>query len=206
MGTICSCLAGVAAFVVMGLSPVASRLGRGLRAAAAIGGTFGIAASWAWGFHLGIWPAGVQASAPALAGQALAAVLTGAVTLSMLLGHAYLTQPTMTIQPLRRLVRLFAAALGLRLLWSILVGGSICWYGLARGTLPADLLHEQRLALLLRGAVGLFIPAIFAYMVLETVRLRATQSATGILYFTLVLIYIGELTSQYLVRETGVPF
>ena len=57
-----------------------------------------------------------------------------------------------------------------------------------------------------RLAVGLLVPLVFAYMVWETVRLRATQSATGILYFTLVLAYVGELTGLYLARVTGVPF
>ena len=52
----------------------------------------------------------------------------------------------------------------------------------------------------------MLIPSVFCYMVWRTVKLRATQSATGILYFGLVLIYLGELAALQLTRELGIPF
>ena len=45
----------------------------------------------------------------------------------------------------------------------------------------------------------------FAYMVADCVRLRSTQSATGILYFGSVFAYIGELASQQLLLDCGWP-
>jgi hypothetical protein len=142
----------------------------------------------------------------ALTAPALMALVLGSVTLATALGHAYLTHTAMTIHPLRRLGKIFASAMAARTLWAVLVGGGLAWQAIREGRLSMVSLSNEWLLLSVRGLIGLLIPAIFAYMVMETVRLRATQSATGILYFALVLVFIGELTSLYLLRELGVPF
>ena len=82
----------------------------------------------------------------------------------------------------------------------------MAWGAWNEGDAAAAELRRHSLMIVIRLAVGLLIPSVFAYMIWETVKLRATQSATGILYFTLVLVFIGELTGLYLVRETGLPF
>lgn len=202
-----SLVMAVGAFVVLALAPLADRYGRSVRLLAASAAAAGLAAGWCWGFDQQIWPVGGAVAVwPVLASQILAAWLVGSVTLATALGHAYLTQTAMTIQPLRRLAAIFAAAVGVRVAWAILAGGLFCWHGLTTGTLAPGLFINQLLPLSIRGLVGLLIPCVFACMVVETARLRATQSATGILYFTLVLVCIGELTSLFLIRETGIAF
>ncbi len=199
----------LAGFGVLTLAPLAPHYGSMVRTVAALGGLAGVISGWAWGFDQGIWPVEAGSGAVLMAtltSQVLAALLTGAVMLATVLGHAYLTQTSMTIRPLRRLARILVVAVGVRFVWALGVGGGLCWHRLGSGLLSADLLREQSLILIVRGVVGLCIPAVFAFMVLATTRLRATQSATGILYFTLVLIAIGELASLYLVRAIGVPF
>ena len=62
-----------------------------------------------------------------------------------------------------------------------------------------------RLKQTLRRAVGLLAVSLFAYMVWDCVKLRSTQSATGILYFASVFVYIGELSSQHLAGDIGIP-
>jgi hypothetical protein len=57
-----------------------------------------------------------------------------------------------------------------------------------------------------RWLVGLVIPAVFIYMAYDCIKRRATQSATGILYVTGILIFIGEIIGLYLLRETRLPF
>ena len=66
-------------------------------------------------------------------------------------------------------------------------------------------LENAWLFAILRIGVGLVAVAVFAYMVSDCVRIRSTQSATGILYFGSVMAYIGELASPYLTRELGWP-
>jgi hypothetical protein len=60
--------------------------------------------------------------------------------------------------------------------------------------------------MLTRWAVGLGVPAAFIYMAHDCIRRRSTQAATGILYVTGVLVFIGEIVALYLLRETGLPF
>ena len=55
----------------------------------------------------------------------------------------------------------------------------------------------------LRVGVGLLPVAVFAYMSLDCVRRRSTQSETGILYFASVFTYIGELCSLHLIGQLG---
>jgi uncharacterized membrane protein YgdD (TMEM256/DUF423 family) len=40
----------------------------------------------------------------------------------------------------------------------------------------------------------------------DCIRRRATQSATGILYVTGVLVFVGEIVALHLLRSTGLPF
>jgi len=127
------------------------------------------------------------------------AMLIGSVTAAMLLGHRYLTDTGMTIAPLRRLTNLFIAAILLRAL-SVTVS-----LILRRDLLSSDNPSHQWILFLLavRIGVGILGTAVFAYMVWDCVRRRSTQSATGILYLTMVFVFIGELTAQYLLRWKG---
>ena len=57
----------------------------------------------------------------------------------------------------------------------------------------------------LKIGVGLVAVGAFAYMVADCVRLRSTQSATGILYFGSLFAYVGELAGLQLLTECGWP-
>jgi len=145
-------------------------------------------------------PKGLSIALQTLACAGVAAA-TGVALMDMLLGHAYLTAAKMTVAPFRRLTLALAAILIVRAAAS--VGGvlllqsrrpvEMLWgvYGLYAGT---------------RWLVGLLVPGVFVYMAHDCVRRRSTQAATGILYVTGVLIFIGEIVALYLVRETGLPF
>ncbi|MBX3411978.1 MAG: hypothetical protein KF708_04610 [Pirellulales bacterium] len=127
-----------------------------------------------------------------------AGLLLGASMASMLLGHWYLNTPTMDLIPLRRLVILLAAAAVLR--------GIVCAAGLgfeiaAVGTLR----FEQVLFLALRWLAGIFGILGLAWMSWQTLKIPNTQSATGILYVTVIGTFVGELTSQLLSARAGYP-
>lgn len=125
--------------------------------------------------------------------------MTGLVLMDMLLGHAYLTAARMTIAPFRRLNIALAAAVAARVLLSI---GAL----LVQSRYPIEMFW-QRFGLYIgtRWFIGLLVPAILVYMAHDCIRRRSTQSATGILYVTGVLIFIGELIALHLTRETGLP-
>jgi len=135
--------------------------------------------------------------------QLLGALLLGSVTDAWLLGHAYLTATRMTIAPLRRLARILMASVALRCVASV-GAGLLVGLGAAGGG-AAERLGGVWMILGLRAGIGVVLPAMFAYMVADCVKLRSTQSATGILYFTSLFVYVGELAGQYLLGEIGWP-
>lgn len=151
--------------------------------------------------------AGAMAFLLSIVAQASGALLLGSVTLAWLLGHAYLTASTMPIAPLRFMSRLFFWASVLRTLVAALIA-FVALTGIGGGALAAagDTLMAFWLIAAMRVAVGLLLVVMFAWMVGDCVRLRNTQSATGILYFASVAAYVGELSSQYLYQQTGVGF
>ncbi len=131
-----------------------------------------------------------------------AAGLLGTVTATWLLGHAYLTATTMTIAPLRRLSRLFMGAVIVRAITAGLGVGGL-WMSGGLGANP--FLLTDWIAWTFRVLVGLLAVGVFAYLVLGTLKWRNTQSATGILYFASVFVYMGELAGYYLTGITGWP-
>ncbi|MFO0845024.1 MAG: hypothetical protein U0797_21980 [Gemmataceae bacterium] len=138
-----------------------------------------------------------ETNARALAGGLSSALLLGAATSAMLLGHNYLVAPNMTMTPLYRLLGALAAALALRLL----VDGWALWQWTANEDL-ANLEGDQVLWLPVRWAVGFAAPAVLCWMAWQTARIRSTQSATGILYVVVIFCFLGELTGQ-LLRPAG---
>lgn len=137
-------------------------------------------------------------------GNLTASLLLGAITMAWLLGHAYLTATKMTIAPLRHFSRMLTWAVALRVVFVIV---SLI---LAARSVPEPgigaMLSNAWLVGSLRVALGLVAAAVFAYMVYDCVQRRSTQSATGILYFGSLFVYIGELAAQFLTRELSWPF
>ena len=139
--------------------------------------------------YAGVWFVSEDLTSAALLGIALTA---------MLMGHSYLIAPSMSLTPLRRLlVGLFAA-----LLARAAVAGIALWFWTDRHSL-VNLTSAAVLWLPLRWGLGLLLPVLLGAMTWQTMRLRNTQSATGILYIVVVFCFLGELTGQLLLHATG---
>lgn len=145
---------------------------------------------------------------PAVPGLALAANLSGAALLggvaaTMLLGHWYLVDTSLSIRPLGAGSSLFGAAVGARIAavaLALLTGGAIE----LRFAELSDLIYSTpALFFGFRAITGLLAPLLLAVMVRNTVRIRSTQSATGLLYVALILVLFGELTAAFLEVVTG---
>ncbi len=137
------------------------------------------------------------------AGRLSSAFLMGATLTAMLLGHHYLTAPAMSIDPLKRFVRCMAGALVLRAL--VAAAGLGLWFN-AGVSLTHTSGAVSPLFLGVRWGMGLFGPALATYLTWQTVRIRSTQSATGILYIAMTLVLFGELTAMILSRDVGIAF
>jgi len=128
--------------------------------------------------------------------------LLGATLTAMLLGHYYLTAPAMTINPLERAVALMAWGLGAR---CILAAIGLCavqarLFGV--GASPID--PGALIFLAVRWGMGFVAAGISTYLTWKTAQIRSTQSATGILYITMIFVLFGELTSLILAGREGV--
>lgn len=124
-----------------------------------------------------------------------ATMLGGAMT-AMLLGHWYLTAPTMSIEPLKRLTWWFGGAGLLRLLLSS-VGLALAWESVGEGT--------ETMWLSLRWIAGILGPLAVTIMVWRILKYRNTQSATGVLFVGVILTFIGEMTGALLFRALSIP-
>jgi len=127
--------------------------------------------------------------------------LLGVTLTAMLLGHYYLTAPAMSIEPLKRVVTLIAGALAARcLLAGIGLGVSQAgWLGSGTGTIAVN----SGFFVAARWGMGFVGTAIATYLTWKTVQIRSTQSATGILYITMIFVLFGELTSLILAVDGG---
>ncbi len=118
-------------------------------------------------------------------------LLIGGTLTTMLLGHWYLNSPQMDLVPIWRLVHWLAVTLVAR----AIVAGVGDFALEASATVPFAFWA-------LRWTAGLVLPAILCLMVRGTLRVPNTQSATGILYAMLVLVFIGELVAQLSAAST----
>jgi hypothetical protein len=130
-----------------------------------------------------------------------AALLLGSVLGAMVLGHWYLVDHAMPIEPLRAAAGWVLFAAGARAavvaapalaFWS----GRAAQEGAGPEALGLGIFWAQRALFGLAGTL------VLALMIRHTARLRATQAATGLLYIALIFAIIGEVLSQYLFLKT----
>ena len=135
------------------------------------------------------------------------AVLLGGTCTAMILGHWYLVIPSLQVSHLQSLVKWHMASMVLRI---VVVSAAIV---LALATWQPGLGPSFRhyitsidgIFFWQRVLFGLVGPAILSYLTWETAKIRATQSATGILYVDLFTVVVGEILAKYILLATRVP-
>jgi hypothetical protein len=152
-----------------------------------------VASSMLWIAPLGGWLVAAAEWPPGLASFP-SGIAAGGTLGAMLLGHSYLTARGLSFAPFRRMAWIL---FGILLLRTISVVPAFFGDGLA----PMDWVF-----LSLRVALGLAVPLLLGWMVIECVRIESNQSATGILYAMTVLVGLfGELIAVYLSLARGIP-
>ena len=147
------------------------------------------------------WPAWL-APISHLAG---AAVL-GATTVGMLLGHWYLTAPTMSIEPLKRINFYLCLAGCLRLLMSTLML-ALAWFASwwEDGSVAERLKGSVLMILSVRWLAGVIGPLVISLMVWRILKYRNTQAATGVLFVGVILAFMADMMAALLLQETKIP-
>jgi len=141
--------------------------------------------------------AGGTESPPLFAAQLiLAALALGAMNAAMLLGHWYLVTPKLSPAPLRRMMWLLVAALGLQgvvfalamlIVSSGPLGGPIGWLTW------------------LRVLVGIALPIGITALAYLATRATSLQASTGLLYIGLAFVMAGSIAAASITYLTGVP-
>lgn len=130
-------------------------------------------------------------------------LVSGSAVAGMLLGHWYLTAPTMSVSPLNRVneflglaavIRFALAALSLILFWP--------WSSTSQ--IPAWT-STHLVWLSLEWLAGILGQLIVVWMVWKIMKLRNTQAATGVLFVGVILAFLGEMTAALLRRELDLP-
>ncbi|OAI40095.1 hypothetical protein AYO38_06475 [bacterium SCGC AG-212-C10] len=128
----------------------------------------------------------------------------GAVSVSMVWGHWYLTEGSLPSWPLRDLAW---ALIGALVFQTVVVAFNL--FIPVRDTPspanPVDVSVFANPALYLRLGVGIVFPVILAILSLKTTQLKAMQSATGLLYICMGAVFAGEVLSKGLLFLTGRP-
>jgi len=129
------------------------------------------------------------------------AVVLGAVTLGMILGHWYLVTPRLPEQPLREMIFWLMIAMG--------VQAALITLALV---LPRDEIANavdtpilQNPFFWMRVGGGLLFPMLLVWMAFDSSGVRAMQSATGLLYIAMALVLCGEVLGKGLLFVSAVP-
>jgi len=135
-----------------------------------------------------------------------AALLGGACT-AMILGHWYLILPSMEVSHLQSIVKVHIASLVLRVavVAAAIIFAIATWEPGMGPSFRHYVLSVSGIFFWQRALFGLLGPALLAYMTWETAKIRATQSATGILYVDFFTVVVGEALAKYIVLATRVP-
>lgn len=173
-----------------------------------IGRLFGIAGSIAGLLAVGALAAmlapptwGFPAALIALIGGTLA---LGAVSVSMVWGHWYLTEGALPSWPLRDLDIVLLAALG----FQVVVLAINLIVPVREAPTPANSIDVGIFgnpALYLRIGVGLVFPIVLGVLSFKTTQMKAMQSATGLLYIAMGAVFVGEVLAKGLMFLTGRP-
>jgi hypothetical protein len=139
-------------------------------------------------------------------GSLLSALVLGTVTICMVLGHWYLVAPGMSVRPLKIVAGFFLCAVIGRVLLGCYTS-MLIWKDLeASGiNILSNFVVVNLVFFSQRVLFGLALPLALSWMIWQTVKIRSTQSATGILYVALVFILFGEFLAHYFLVSTGYP-
>jgi hypothetical protein len=138
-----------------------------------------------------------------LINSVLASFVLGFSMAAMMLGHWYLVQPKLSIDELGRTTLIMIFFLLLRFLF-----GTTQAFSLLRGMNEVEMLRyfvkAPGVFVLMRYLWGILGALVLSFLVWRTVKIRSTQSATGILYVVVVATLVGEILSLYLAFYFGI--
>jgi hypothetical protein len=134
------------------------------------------------------------------------ALVLGAVTAGMLLGHWYLIDRDLSIDPFRRMFRFFAVMLGVQAAGLGLTMAVIRIAGADTSTAELfRLLNEHRALFGVRLLLNPLATAGLAWMIWKTLQIPQTMAATGLFYIAILSVLVGEFMGRFILFRTSLP-
>ncbi|MDA0989424.1 MAG: hypothetical protein O3A51_01560 [Verrucomicrobia bacterium] len=135
----------------------------------------------------------------------LGGVITALAVYDTALGHWYLeTQGRVPVYYLRIGVRLLWGLLAIRLAWDVLQGFRQTAYMYGEPvSVFRYMISAEGVLLMIGPLMGSLVPFIFMGFVNETLRIRSTTSATGMLYASMICVLMGDLVYRYYLLTSG---
>ncbi len=124
-------------------------------------------------------------------------ILSGSL-FAMILGHGYLNVVNLPISLLRSATKSILFFLSLRAVWNIfaLFSQSVNVNGFEM-SLTEFLWTLEGIFLWCGIFFGTLLPLVLSYLVLRTVAIHSTQSATGLLYVLVISVFMGDLFYKF---------
>jgi hypothetical protein len=136
----------------------------------------------------------------------VAALLLGGVATGMLLGHWYLIDRGLSIEPFRRMLRFFAVMLVVQTVLLMLSGAALGVLGTPASAEGLRQLMDTHSALLtVRVLLSPLASAGLAWMIWRTLQIPQTMAATGLFYIAILSVLVGELMSRFILFRTSLP-
>jgi hypothetical protein len=129
------------------------------------------------------------------------AAVLGAVTTGMLIGHWYLIDPGMDIDPFRRSFDFFVRTLRIEIAILAIVAGAIA----VAAPSGAAILGDHLALIGLRVVLGPVAALAMAQMIRRVLEIPQTMAATGLFYIATLAVLVGELLGRYFTFRTSLP-
>jgi len=135
----------------------------------------------------------------------LGSLITASVFFSMILGHWYLNVINLPIKLLKRSILVFSLLLVIRTTWDIIfmsIESVVDSYGISYDLWSFTFEFEGFL-LAIAIFMGNIVPLVLNLFIWKTLKLQATQSATGLIYVSVISILFGDLLFKYYLLKFG---
>jgi hypothetical protein len=134
------------------------------------------------------------------------ALLLGAVTTALSLGHWYLIELGLSLDPFKRLFKFYLGALIVHLSVLLLgMGLLLIAGGSATVVSLSSLWTDHQVLLWLRLGLGPLASLALAYMIWQTLQIPQTMAATGLFYIAILTVMVGEFLGRFILFRTTLP-
>lgn len=136
----------------------------------------------------------------------LSALMLGAVATGMSLGHWYLIELGLSLDPFKRTFHFYAGTVIVHL--GILLGGAVLLLLIgqqASVSRLSSLWTDHQTLLWMRLGLGPLASLLVAYMIWRTLQIPQTMAATGLFYVAILAAIVGEFLGRFILFRTTLP-